>query len=42
LPVARGQYNFDVIRYEYYRDRDIAFEGFTSKTYLRSEQSPMR
>ena len=26
LPVARGQYNFDVVRYEYYRDGDIAFE----------------
>jgi microcin C transport system substrate-binding protein len=34
LPVARGQYNFDVVRYEYYRDGDIAFEGFTAKSYL--------
>ena len=38
LPVACGQYNFDVIRYEYYRDRDIAFEGFTGKTYLFREE----
>ena len=38
LPVARGQNNFDVIRYEYYRDRDVAFEGFTSKTYLFREE----
>ncbi len=38
LPVARGQYNFDVIRYEYYRDRDVAFEGFTSKSYLFREE----
>jgi microcin C transport system substrate-binding protein len=38
LPVARGQNNFDVIRYEYYRDRDIAFEGFTSKSYLFREE----
>jgi microcin C transport system substrate-binding protein len=38
LPVARGQNNFDVIRYEYYRDRDIAFEGFTSKSYLVREE----
>src|SRR6516164_3874181 len=34
LPVTRGQNNFDVIRYEYYRDRAVAFEGFTSKSYL--------
>jgi microcin C transport system substrate-binding protein len=38
LPVARGQNNFDVIRYEYYRDRDVAFEGFTSKSYLFREE----
>jgi microcin C transport system substrate-binding protein len=38
LPVARGQYNFDVIRYEYYRDRDVAFEGFTAKSYLFREE----
>jgi microcin C transport system substrate-binding protein len=38
LPVARGQNNFDIIRYEYYRDREAAFEGFTSKTYLFREE----
>ena len=38
LPVSRGQNNFDVVRYEYYRDRDVAFEGFTSKTYLFREE----
>ena len=38
LPVARGQNNFDIIRYEYYRDRDAAFEGFTSRTYLFREE----
>jgi microcin C transport system substrate-binding protein len=38
LPVGRGQNNFDVIRYEYYRDRDVAFEGFTSKSYLFREE----
>src|SRR5229473_4601256 len=38
LPAARGQNNFDVIRYEYYRDRDVAFEGFTSKSYLFREE----
>jgi microcin C transport system substrate-binding protein len=34
LPIMRGQNNFDIVRYEYYRDRDAAFEGFTSKGYL--------
>lgn len=34
LPVAIGHYNFDTIRYEYYRDRDVAFEGFTGRNYL--------
>ena len=24
LPVARGSYNFDIVRYEFYRDRDVA------------------
>ena len=38
MPVARGQYNFDTVRYEYYRDRDIAFDGFTSKSYLFREE----
>ena len=38
LPVTRGQNNFDVIRYEYYRDREVAFEGFTSKSYLFREE----
>ena len=28
LPAMRGRYNFDVIRYEYYRDRVAAFEAF--------------
>ncbi|MBR1222118.1 ABC transporter substrate-binding protein [Bradyrhizobium sp. U87765 SZCCT0131] len=38
LPVARGTYNFDVVRYEFYRDRDVAFEGFTAKNYLYREE----
>ena len=28
LPVMRGRYNFDLIRYEYFRDRVAAFEAF--------------
>jgi microcin C transport system substrate-binding protein len=42
LPVARGQYNFDVIRFEFYRDRDVAFEGFTAKNYLYREEFTAR
>jgi microcin C transport system substrate-binding protein len=42
LPVIRGQNNFDVIRYEYYRDRDVAFEGFTGKNYLFREEFTSR
>jgi microcin C transport system substrate-binding protein len=42
LPVARGQSNFDVVRYEYYRDRDVAFEGFTAKSYLFREEFTSR
>lgn len=42
LPVSRGQNNFDVVRYEYYRDRDVAFEGFTAKSYLFNEEFTSR
>lgn len=42
LPVTRGQNNFDVLRYEYYRDRDVAFEGFTGKNYLFREEFTSR
>jgi microcin C transport system substrate-binding protein len=38
LPAARGQYNFDIVRYEYYRDNEIAFQGFTAKSYLFREE----
>lgn len=42
LPPMRGQNNFDVIRYEYFRDRDVAFEAFTAKTYLFREEFTSR
>jgi len=42
LPVSRGQNNFDTVRYEFFRDRDVAFEGFTSKTYLFREEFTSR
>ena len=42
LPINRGQYNFDVLRYEYYRDRDTAFEGFSGKSYMFREEFTSR
>ena len=42
LPVSRGLNNFDIVRYEYYRDRDVAFEGFTGKSYLFREEFTSR
>src|SRR4029079_15781083 len=42
LPVARGLNNFDTIRYEYYRDREVGFEGFTAKSYLFREEFTSR
>ena len=42
LPVTRGSYNFDLVRYEFYRDRDVAFEGFTARSYLFREEFTAR
>jgi microcin C transport system substrate-binding protein len=42
LPVNVGRYNFDTVRYEFYRDRDVAFEGFTAKNYLFREEFTSR
>jgi microcin C transport system substrate-binding protein len=42
LPVNRGSYNFATVRYEFYRDRDVAFEGFTGKNYLYREEFTAR
>ncbi len=42
LPVCRGTNNFDVVRYEYYRDREVGFEGFTAKNYLFREEFTSR
>ncbi|MBC8050883.1 MAG: ABC transporter substrate-binding protein [Chitinophagales bacterium] len=33
LPVMRGQYNFDEVRYEYFRDRSVEFEALKGGTY---------
>jgi microcin C transport system substrate-binding protein len=42
LPVARGQNNFDTLRFEYYRDRDVGFEGFSAQSYLFREEFTSR
>jgi microcin C transport system substrate-binding protein len=42
LPVSRGTYNYDIVRYEFYRDRDVAFEGFTARNYLFREEFTSR
>jgi microcin C transport system substrate-binding protein len=43
LPVNRGRYNYDDIRYEYYRDRDVAFEAFKAGEFdLWTENSSKR
>jgi microcin C transport system substrate-binding protein len=42
LPVNRGSYNFDTLRFDFYRDRDVAFEGFTGRNYLYREEFTSR
>jgi microcin C transport system substrate-binding protein len=42
LPVNRGSFNFDTVRFEFYRDRDVAFEGFTAKNYMFREEFTSR
>jgi microcin C transport system substrate-binding protein len=38
LPVNRGRFNFDEIKFEYYRDRAVSLEAFKAKAYdLREE-----
>jgi peptide/nickel transport system substrate-binding protein len=43
LPVTRGLYNFDEIRYDFYRDANSLFEAFKAGLYdLRFEDDPGR
>lgn len=42
LPVSVGQNNFDIVRYEFYRDREVGFVGFTAKNYLFREEFTSR
>lgn len=41
LPVNRGRFNFDTIRYDYYLDDKVALEAFKAGAYdFRSESAP--
>ena len=42
LPVTRGLNNFDVLRWEFYRDREVAFEGFKGRSFLFNEEFTSR
>jgi microcin C transport system substrate-binding protein len=42
LPMQRGQNNFDIVRFEFFRDRDVGFEAFTAKGYLCREEFTAR
>jgi microcin C transport system substrate-binding protein len=42
LPIIKGTSNFDHVRFEYYRDRDVGFVGFTAKSYLFREEFTSR
>ena len=42
LPVNRGRYNFNQIKYVYYRNMDIAFEGFKSGQFTFHEEKKAR
>lgn len=33
IPVNRGRYNYDVVRYEYFRDANVALEGLKAGEY---------
>ncbi len=33
LPINRGRYNFDTLRYDYYRDTTVAIEAFKAQEY---------
>lgn len=33
IPTNKGMYNFDRVRYDYFRDMDVAFEAFKSGAY---------
>jgi microcin C transport system substrate-binding protein len=42
LPTGVGINNFDVVRFEYFRDRDVAFEAFKARVFLFREETTSR
>lgn len=42
LPVTIGRHNFDSLRYEYFRDRTVAFEAFKSGAFTFREEFTAR
>jgi microcin C transport system substrate-binding protein len=42
LPSRKGYFNFDTIRYDYYRDENVAFEAFKSGDYDYREENSAR
>jgi microcin C transport system substrate-binding protein len=42
LPVNRGRYNFATVRWDFFRDRDIAFEAFFAGNYDYREEFTSR
>lgn len=42
LPANRGQWNFARMRYEFFRDRDVGFEGFKARAFLFREDATSR
>jgi microcin C transport system substrate-binding protein len=43
LPISRGRFNFDEVRYDYYRDESVSIEAFKAGAYdFRREVDPTR
>jgi microcin C transport system substrate-binding protein len=42
LPVSRGLNNFDIMRFEFFRDRDASLQGFATRNYLFREEITSR
>jgi len=42
LPLWRGKNNFDILRYEYFRERESGFQAFTAKSFLFREEFTSR
>ncbi|MFV5191726.1 extracellular solute-binding protein [Acinetobacter sp. 'aerobic (ED)'] len=42
LPVNKGRYNFDRLKYVYYRNLEVSFEGFKSRQFNLYEEKNIR